>query len=247
MSEVLDYRRKTDDEMHERGFPPGMIGVLVGSDLARYHAFTLAMVGMWKPKGSMIHWARELSIPMGLNEAVEAMPPEHEWLWLMGDDHYFEPDLLYRLLWRAYDVGYDLPILAPLCFTHSAPFNWTMRVVDGDGKLRPFPADMVPPGGVLQCHAAGSAGMLIQREVLDTLGPPWFRNTHPFHPNEDLDFCLRAGQAGYSTFVDLDLPLGHVGTKMVIPHYHQEKGQWGVQIDLGNSHVVWSDRINQQP
>lgn len=234
----------THEQMDERGFPPGTIGVLVGSDLARYHQFTLAMVEMWKPKGSTIHWARDLSIPMGLNQAIQSMPPEHEWVWLMGDDHYFQPDILYRMLWRAYDVGYNLPILAPLCFTHSAPFNWTMRYVDEDGKLKPFPADKVPSTGVLEVHACGSAGMLIQREVLDRMPPPWFRNTHPFVPNEDIDFCLRARDLGFATFVDLELPLGHVGTKLVIPHYHEERHQWGVQIDLGNEHVIWSDKIN---
>ena len=226
-------------------YPPGTVVIPVGSDQARYHAFTLALSELKKPPGTITTWGRNLSICMSLNNAIEEMPDDHEWLWLMGDDHYFEPDILLRLLARMYESE-NVDIVAPLCFTHSAPFSWTMRIIDtATGKLIPLPAANTPRSGMVEVTAVGSGGMLIYRKVLDKLGHPWFQNTHPFLPNEDIDFCIRAKQAGFHVWVDLDLPLGHVGTKLVIPAYNDERDEWGVSIDLGMGHTVFSNKINQ--
>lgn len=224
--------------------PPGTMAVVVGGDLARYHAFTLAMTRLRLPRGSNLVWARNLSISMALNDAIETMPPDHDWLWLMGDDHFFPDDMLFRLLQRMYE--WDCKIVAPMCFKHSAPFEWVMYRAGDDGTLAAYRSDEVPQHGLFRVDACGSAGMLVRREVLDEMGSPWFKQTNEFVPNEDIVFCQRAKELGYDIWVDLDQPLGHVGTKVVTPFFNENGGGWGITIDLGHGHLVWSDKVNEK-
>ena len=54
----------------------------------------------------------------------------------------------------------------------------------------------LPKEGLHEVYAAGSAGMLISRRVLEAVGEdPFTRSTHI--QNEDLAFCARVREAGF--------------------------------------------------
>lgn len=105
-----------------------------------------------------------------------------------------------------------------------SPLVWSMykRVADAFEAI-PLP----PPGGgsVFEIGGLGTGCMLIRREVFedpamklgedeDTGIPIYFRTlrrpTGQLVETDDLDFCQRAGDAGYKLVVDTDVRWGHL-------------------------------------
>jgi len=76
---------------------------------------------------------------------------------------------------------------------------------------------------VFPVDAAGSAGMLIKREVLDEMGDPWFYSTKDTEGrgvvlNEDVTFCTRARhEHGFTVYASADSTMGHIGIYNVRP------------------------------
>jgi hypothetical protein len=158
---------------------------------------------------------------------------EGEWLWILGDDHTFDPLLLTRLLAR------DLDVVVPLVTKKSPPFNLVCfkgeEMVIKNGIEYPLythvtPADL-PDGGLMKVHAVGSAGILVRRHVLDAIGDPWFESSTGTVINDDLEFCRKIREAGYDIWVDCDEQMGHIGSLTVYPS--RRDGAWGMYLDFG--------------
>lgn len=211
---------------------PGTIAVPC-ADLARYSAFwtdlhflntdhTLAIV-------------RGMDVTSNLNTIFREML-EGDWVWIMGDDHTFDKDILNRLLER------DVDVVVPMCAKKSPPFNLVsfkseeMVVYESDGKEYPHytyvtPADLPTEGGLMKVHAVGSAGMLVRRHVIDAIGDPWFENSTGTVINDDLEFCRKIRDAGFDIWLDTDEHLGHIGHFTVYPSRRDDS--WGVYLDFG--------------
>lgn len=198
-------------------------GVLVGvlsNELARFSGFFQSLLGVMGnlPPGSGLGWAKGVNIPKACNSLVEQMlGGPYGWLWVMGDDHTFEPDIAVRLL------EHDVDVIVPHCLKRYPPW---MSVVfesqDDDGYY--VPADL-PEESLTEIHAAGSAGMLIRRRVLETLANPWFAPSPDAGGlNEDLHFCQKAREAGFQLWCDPSVILGHITLATVKPTWSE--GQW---------------------
>jgi hypothetical protein len=220
-------------------FPVGTVGVPC-SDLARYHLFTNSLMQLRVPDGTHFSFHHSASIIQNLNQIVGAMEPESEWLWVMGDDHVFAADTLMRLL------AWDVDIVAPLCARRAAPFNlvaFTEQMgLDEFGRpmYRTLEYDDLPEErGLMPIHAAGSAGMLVKRRVLDALGEPWFTNSDGFTTNEDVEFCRRAREAGFEIHLDTTLAIGHIGVVTIIPARRGERAGFSLNFQggMGNSEI----------
>jgi hypothetical protein len=173
-----------------------------------------------------------------------------DFLWLMGDDHSFAPDLLERLLVSA--QAYDLPILVPLCSTRRAPFSLVDygRNPDPNGPdyLSVSLAD-IPAEGIIELDAAGSAGMLIRRDVLEAIEFPWFENSPR---SEDIVFCEKAKAAGFTVHADVACRLGHILTAVVTPGHDGDRwvtglvmGDLQLSIETAEQLVAAQDPRNQ--
>jgi hypothetical protein len=149
--------------------------------------------------------------------------PDHEqceWLWFCDTDMVFPPDLLHRLVARA--VQMDLKILGALCVivTADGPVP-TMFIHDPDAitkVLLDWNADQV-----LELAATGTGCLLVHRSVLQDMFDKsggskncWFgfdirtgASGIEWALGEDVSFCLRAGEAGYKTYVDTTAQVGH--------------------------------------
>ncbi|TQN30427.1 GT2 family glycosyltransferase [Haloactinospora alba] len=133
----------------------------------------------------------------------EAAPPSGttEWVWLLHDDCAPDPDALHHLL-AAADDDPRAAVLGPKLR------DWFDRrllvevgvTIDGAGRretgLEAREFDHGQHDGLGQVLAVSSAGMLVRRDVWDELEGfdprlPLFR--------DDIDFCWRAGAAGYRT------------------------------------------------
>lgn len=213
-------------------------GVLVGllsNELARFSSFFQSLLGVMAclPPGSGLGWAKGVNIPKACNSLVSQMlGGPYQWLWLIGDDHTFEPDVVVRLL------EHDVDVVVPHCLKRYPPW---MPVVFSERDEEGFyvPADL-PESGLTEIHAAGSAGMLIRRTVLETLDEPWFQPAPGASGlNEDLYFCEKVREAGFDIYCDPAVPLGHIVLATVQPTWSE--GQWHPEmVHDGNVQVRYN-------
>jgi hypothetical protein len=142
----------------------------------------------------------------------------------MDDDHAFSPDLLEKLL------RWQLPLVVPVCLTRAAPFapvTFTERV--GEDRYLPVYLPEQETEGLVQLVAGGTAGMLIHRNVLSAMKPPWFEYGFA---SEDILFCNKAMDLGFTLHCDLSARLGHITTATVWPTVHED--EWAVGLTVGS-------------
>lgn len=148
-------------------------------------------------------------------------------LWFMDDDHAFAPDLLSRL------AAHDVPLVNPLCLARIAPFPLVTYASKGEGEKLYLPIDLsgAPPEGLVELEAAGCAGMLIRRDVLEAvsaLPTPCFEYGDR---SEDIVFCEKAKACGFTLYGDLAARLGHITTAVVYPD--TDNGVWMTRLKIG--------------
>ena len=135
-----------------------------------------------------------------------------EWVWLLHDDSEPAPDALEQLLRGAAETR-SAAVLGPKVK------DWADRqvileagiTIDTVGRritgIEPREADQGQHDGDRDSLAVGSAGMLVRRDVWDSVGGfdtgmPLFR--------EDIDFCWRVHAAGHRVRVITDAVVFHV-------------------------------------
>lgn len=218
-----------------RAFPAGTIGVL-SSDLARYSDFALALMHTIKPDGTKLAWMRGVDVVSNMNTMVIASM-QGEWLWILGDDHVFDPDTLMRLL------AHDVDVVVPLCLKRSPPYDPVVYLEQNElGEY--VGAHDLPEHGLHKIWAAGSAGMLVKRRVFEALEWPPFA-TEGGGLNEDLTFCKRVREAGFDIHVDVDVPIGHISQMSVWPRF--EEGEWQIGLNLGSGVTYKLKRFLREP
>ena len=211
--------------------PFGTICVASG-ELARYPSFCDSLVHVLKPKGTSVEWSCGLHVAANFNACIRRMVGE--WVWILGDDHEFEPTALIRLL------EHDLDVVVPLCVRRQPPFIPVLFKEAKDdtpeGQFPPHYWHQLPAHGLHEVYTAGSAGMLIRKRVLDAIGDPWFEMGQMGRDlaNEDTHFCQKVQKAGFKIYADTDVQLGH-WTPMALWPARLESGAWTVGIDMGQN------------
>lgn len=207
------------------GHPPGSI-VIAASDLSRYSAFTRSLTTLITPPGTKTVWGIGSDICKNFNAAIgESLG---EWIWIMGDDHVFAPDLLIRLLDHEVDVV--SPLVAarkwphPMFVFRHDPEKDEMTIVDR-GEL--------PASGLHPYDGCSGAGMLIRRHVLARLTAPYYEpgRVRRGELNEDTWLMYKMRQAGAQIWVDFDTRMGHQTPAVVWPRRDAE-GHWEIEVDL---------------
>jgi hypothetical protein len=222
-------------------YEPGVV-VLPCHDQARYHQFTHDMQVLDVPDGTIVSYQRSASVVQNLNEAVkEMLAGEAAWAWFIADDHAIPRDIVLNLL------ALDLDITVPLVCRRGPPYSLVVfdeeRGEDEYGRTMYHVLqydDLPEDGGVIEVVAAGSAGMLVKREVFEAMGDyPWFSNSDGFTCNEDVEFCKRARALGYQIYCDTDSRLGHIGNVALWPGHRE--GRWGIVFDFEGSgqNQIW--------
>jgi len=127
-------------------------------------------------------------------------------------------------------LRHDKPLVSPLCLACIAPFplvTYAGMLEDGSRYL-PIDLSSHAQVGLVELAAAGCAGMLIRRDVLEAIEAPWFEYTHR---SEDIVFCEKAKAAGFPLYADLEARLGHITTAVVWPAVNE--GKWMTGITVG--------------
>jgi len=93
-----------------------------------------------------------------------------------------------------------------------------------------------PDEGLVEIHAAGSAGMLVRERVLAALDDPWFAPGPGAEGlNEDLEFCRKVRAAGFQIWCDPGALLGHIAIHSVWPRW--DGGRW--HLGLLHDQETW--------
>ena len=220
----------------QKAVKPGTVGVISG-DLSRYSMFSMCLLNLLSYSGELVgyfDWLTGSNITGNCNDVCKRM--QGDWVWLIGDDHAFAPDLLERLVLR------DVDVVAPLCLQRATPFP--IVVYDGEDEDASEEGTHrlhrnLPETGIHEVYACGGAGMLVKRHVLEAIGEPYFETFGK--QNEDLEFCRKIRDAGFKIHVDCDALLGHIGNMIVWPHYID--GDWGTRLKLGAENNVLLKRV----
>ncbi len=142
-----------------------------------------------------------------------------DWLLFLDSDMVFPPDTILRLLAAAQAAG--TRIISGLCVmvTADGPIPTLYLPADSPTDVTRVMLD-APDDQIMQVFATGAACLMIHREVLERIRDEapegerafcWFQekviNTR--WCSEDIVFCLRAYELGYTVFVDATLSIGH--------------------------------------
>ena len=124
-------------------------------------------------------------------------------------------------------------MVVPLCLQRAPPYL-TLAFSGEDEQANEEGTHVhdtdLPSSGLHEVYAAGNAGMLVRKHVLDAIGEPWFETFGK--QNEDLEFCRKIREAGFKIHVDLDNLLGHIAQMIVWPDWKNDY-EWGIRMDLG--------------
>jgi len=215
---------------------PGTIA-LPTAEIGRFAMFMVSLAGTRQPADTHLSVMASASVVENLNQIVRQLRPEDEWLWILGDDHVWENNCLMRLLEQLDDTP-DADILVPLVVKRNPPWHLVVfheaGVYEDTGlpRWRPYGWEEIPESGVFEVDAAGSAGMLVRRHVLDAIGDPWFENSGGVILNEDVMFCRKARQHGFNVYATADVTMGHLGIFNVRPM--RRGGRWGALTEFSS-------------
>ena len=215
---------------------PGTIVIPV-ADAMRFPEFFIDYSALDVPNGTTASVSRSASVVQNMNMSLRDMPPDHDWAFILGDDHVFPSDLLRTLL------DHEADVIVPLCAKRTPPYqlviykegtdhydNRTSRMYPG---YIPYAPDEVPDE-VFPVLAAGSAGMLIRRHVLEAVGEPFFESSDGVYLNEDLEFCRKVRDCGFEILCDPHAYLGHIAQVHVWPYRHEGfDGKLCIKLDCG--------------
>ena len=234
------YQRKIVD------MPPGVLGIPT-SHLGRYRDFEVCFTSLSLPPGSFTAWGQGSNPTKNMNDFIRQLlkVKEMEWLWIIGDDHVFPPDIIIRL----YERGKD--IVVPLCTRRTYPYIPTVHNNGHDSKdynnWRSVEYEWFRgKSGLVNLNKSdkivGNAGMLIKKSVFEKMEGPWFEvgKVDSEYPSPDLWFAKKAVDAGFNLWLDMDNPIGHLTHMGAWPFFDVEKNEWGAEIRSPND--AWGER-----
>lgn len=138
--------------------------------------------------------------------ARQALERDHTHLMFLDADMTYPRDTIPRLL------DWDKPIVSGLCFKRYPPFNPTLFVGDRYNLtlMDPYPKDTL-----VRVTATGTACMLIKMEIFEQMPYPWFTFDRSSQNDnkpvgEDIGFCYKAADLGFTTWVDTSLKTRHL-------------------------------------
>lgn len=229
--------------------PPGLVGFATAG-VPRFYEFTDALEVTRVPHGSHLMRAHSCNVVNNCNRIFNEMPPECEWLWLLGDDHAWDPGLLMQLL--DHDVDLVVP-LTPRRMPPWLPVVYARYKPSPDGspttETRTYSwqelADAMPyNNGLLPIAASGDAGMLVRRHVWEAIekayGFPWYRvgTTGPDSVAGDLDFTWKAAQLGFDCNVDTRAYMEHLVTAGMGPRLDPVTGRLTITAHIFDRHLT---------
>lgn len=194
---------------------------------------------------ALSHPGRYLPIDVARNLLVEQfLKSDGDYLWFIDQDAVFLPQTLDRLLSR------KMPIVSALEMMRLEAACWPMALkgppdpITGQYRIQaaeiyawiaahfdamsnaPQVLEDTPADSLLETTFTGCHCLLIRRDVLEAMEPPWFQGYNP--GGEDQYFCEKAAESGLVTYVDLSVLVGHATMDRTIGAFDFMAAQWFV-------------------
>lgn len=214
----------------------GLIGTACG-EVGRYTNFYLRLMSIRHPAHSKLDFGMGLGVTGDKNRFCETtLQGPWDWLFILDDDHIFNPDILFNLL------DADVDIICPLNIGRHPPYPPIVLKKYGNGFKKLTWDDLAFKRGVIDVDelggpgsAPGGAGMLVRRHVLARMAGDWHRagcaKSNAGGP--DLWFMQRARECGFKIHIDLSTVMGHIQPFGVWP-VQDDQGEWGTKINALN-------------
>lgn len=164
--------------------------------------------------------------------AKQAINADCDYLYMIDDDMICPDDMFEKL------YADDKPIVAPLAFTRNFPHKPVIyKCIEGwDAVSRKdyfsnYALMNYPKDQLREVDAVGYGAVLIKTEVLKAVATPRFMST--CGTGEDILFCYKAKKAGFSTWVDTRVKLGHVGHPIIVTedYVQNQWKQYGMEVE----------------
>lgn len=140
--------------------------------------------------------------------AVQAVNAGSEYLLSIDDDMTFEVDVLEKLL------AVDKPIVGVAYHPRSETGQIT-KYLDETHAVALEHNDDPKYKQPFQCYATGTGIILIKTAIFKEIERPWFDfewyPTGQCKTGEDWFFCIKAGKAGFETWCNPTIKVGHLG------------------------------------
>ena len=156
---------------------------------------------------------------------AEAIATEADRILFLDSDMVFKPDLMERL---ATDLDEGRDFVSALYFRRTFPVNpvllKTAEIYNGERHTVLY--DDYPKDAIFPVDGCGfGAVMMTTGLVRDVLK----KFKHPFTPiagafGEDISFCWRARQTGYTLYCDSRIKVGHIGSVVIGEEHYEHPG-----------------------
>ena len=129
---------------------------------------------------------------------------EYDYIMWIDSDIVFKPEHLFKLLEHDKDIVSGLYLKKPQTDSMAdIPTSFACFVDDDYRNLMTHEAN----GELINVRANGMGWMLVKKGVFEKIDYPWFGMIN--HHGEDLSFQLRAKDAGFDSYVDTSIIVGH--------------------------------------
>jgi len=125
-------------------------------------------------------------------------------------DHRFPKDTIIKLL------SHNKSIVSGLSFKRTEPYNPV--IFNWDNEIEEYVNIIEWKNELFEVDATGGACLLVETEVFKKMKFPWFefytgfdRSNRKISISEDLYFCKKAKELGYSIFIDPTCTNDHLG------------------------------------
>lgn len=181
----------------------------------------------------------------GIVEEFLRLPEEVEYLFMFDDDMVIPVGTVDAMTFR------QLPFLSGLCTRKTYPYTPVPSIAAPVTKTGVQFGEiteeyhtltsLVPDSGVHEVHGTGGACLCLRRDLLKALDPPWFKFEGG---GEDLYFCRKVRQAGYTVAVDTHIRPGHVGEHVAT--YDEWLRHKDVDVAV-NGEIDLTDLLRREP
>lgn len=180
----------------------------------------------------LIHNSKNLGFAAGVNQGIKLASKDKSitHILLLNNDLTITHGSLNQLL-LTFNKFQTAGIVSPVLHHHNR-FDWGGKYNKWSGMVRHKNWDNKPKTVQTVAHVAGAA-ILISREVIDQIG---MFDERFFLYFEDLDYCLRAKAAGFTTHINPDVVAEHA-TSASSNLFARTKYQWASHCKFVTKHL----------
>lgn len=151
--------------------------------------------------GCYVHRNRETIVK-------QALELDYTHLMFIDTDMLWSPGAVQRLLEQ------KKPVIGAAYNERRFPLQSTLKMADKKGNVISVKQEDWPKK-TFKCHAIATGFMLIDLSIMKDIPKPWFffdtTEEGEFHMGEDIWFCEKVREAGFSIYCDPTIEVAHIG------------------------------------